>query len=88
MGWSGSHAKLSRSEVEPFMPPASCKRCWYFFRVWLTEPMEGMPELLQCDRCGIHRDGPFRYARKCLMLQRALRRLCGLSLIVTTKKFS
>ena len=55
MSWYGCRGKISKAEAKQRLPPASCKLCVYFFRVFLKRR-------IYCSRCTTYRleDGKLR----------------------------
>jgi len=59
MSWYGDHAKFSKAEVKQMLPPGSCKRCIYWFRVVLNSSKDSWEFTDSCPRCGIDRQAVF-----------------------------
>ena len=55
MSWYGSHAPLRQGTARQLLPPATCKRCIYFFRLSLL-PMFKFDLEGKCSRCGIDKN--------------------------------
>lgn len=54
MSWYGSHAIMTKADARALLPPRSCRRCVYLFRVMVMYP-RGWWLMGKCDRCGVDR---------------------------------
>lgn len=59
MSWYGTHAEMTRNEAVRLLPPATCRRCVYYYRAvthdnpTATVWSDGKKSFTRCRRCGV-----------------------------------
>jgi len=55
MSWYGQHSHISKTEMRALLPPGTCKRCVYWFRIAIDTPAVTWDLADPCPRCGTPR---------------------------------